>query len=179
MVKTYTKTRITDEPRLVIRHDTDGMSPREDSNLGYFITNDRNYHSPDRNERLERIVATTGDEADNRDHHMELITKAIETETDEKVLAIYPIVKYEHGGVSYRRGTAHGFDYSNNGFYIITDKTQSEVGTPAERLEHLRGEIEAERISYGEIAELQSLAEFIEPGDVLLLEWAGVPEFTN
>ena len=100
MVKTYTKTRITDEPRLVIRHDTDGMSPREDSNLGYFITNDRNYHSPDRNERLERIVATTGDEADNRDHHMELITKAIETETDEKVLAIYPIVKYEHGGVS-------------------------------------------------------------------------------
>jgi len=44
------------------------------------------------------------------------------------------------------------------------------------RLEYLRGEIEAERISYGEIAELESLAEFIEPGDVLLLEWAGVPE---
>ena len=44
------------------------------------------------------------------------------------------------------------------------------------RLEHLRGEIEAERISYGEIAELQSLAEYIDPSDVLLLEWAGVPE---
>lgn len=44
------------------------------------------------------------------------------------------------------------------------------------RLEYLRGEIEAERISYGEIAELQELAEFIEPGDVLLLQWAGVPE---
>lgn len=44
------------------------------------------------------------------------------------------------------------------------------------RLEYLRGEIEAERISYGEIAELQSLAKYIEPGDVLLLEWAGVEE---
>lgn len=44
------------------------------------------------------------------------------------------------------------------------------------RLEYLRGEIEAERISYSEIAELQSLAQYIEPGDVLLLEWAGVPE---
>lgn len=46
----------------------------------------------------------------------------------------------------------------------------------AERLEYLRGQIEAESISYEEIAELQGLAEFIEPGDVQLLEWAGVPE---
>lgn len=45
-----------------------------------------------------------------------------------------------------------------------------------ERLEYLRGEIEAERISYGEIAELQSLAEYIDDGDILLLEWAGVKE---
>lgn len=48
-----------------------------------------------------------------------------------------------------------------------------------DRLEYLRGEIEAERISWGEIAELQSLAAYIEPGDVVLLEWAGVPEFPN
>ena len=48
-----------------------------------------------------------------------------------------------------------------------------------ERLEYLRGEIKAERISYGEIVELQSLAEYIEPGDVLLLEWASVPENDN
>ncbi len=45
-----------------------------------------------------------------------------------------------------------------------------------ERLEYLRGEIIAERISYGEIAELQSLAEHIQPDDVELLQWAGVPE---
>lgn len=45
-----------------------------------------------------------------------------------------------------------------------------------QRLEYLRGEIEAERISYGELAELQSLADHIDKDDVLLLEWAGVPE---
>lgn len=44
------------------------------------------------------------------------------------------------------------------------------------RLDYLRKEIEAERISYGEIAELQDLAKYIDPSDVLLLEWAGVPE---
>ncbi len=44
------------------------------------------------------------------------------------------------------------------------------------RLEYLRGELRAERISYGELAELQSLIAFIEPNDVELLEAAGVPE---
>lgn len=44
------------------------------------------------------------------------------------------------------------------------------------RLEYLRQELRAECISLGEIAELQSLKEFIEPGDVELLEAAGVPE---
>lgn len=45
------------------------------------------------------------------------------------------------------------------------------------RLEYLRQQIRAENISYAEIAELQSMADQIEPGDVELLEWAGVPEF--
>jgi hypothetical protein len=49
--------------------------------------------------------------------------------------------------------------------------------TIQERLEYLRGEIRAERISYEEISELQSLAKHIKSGDVELLEWAGVPEF--
>lgn len=47
------------------------------------------------------------------------------------------------------------------------------------RLEYLRGQLRAERISWGELAELQGLAEHIEPGDVELLEAAGVPEFDN
>lgn len=45
-----------------------------------------------------------------------------------------------------------------------------------ERLEYLRGEIVAERISYGEIAELQSLVEHIDKDDKFLLIWAGVFE---
>ena len=44
------------------------------------------------------------------------------------------------------------------------------------RLEYLRGEIEAERISYREIAELQSLSGYIKPNDVVLLEWAAIGE---
>jgi hypothetical protein len=51
--------------------------------------------------------------------------------------------------------------------------------TPAERLEYLRGEIRAERISWGELAELQALAAHIESSDTELLEWAGVPEFPD
>lgn len=45
-----------------------------------------------------------------------------------------------------------------------------------DRLESLRAAIRAENISCGEIAELQSLAPYIDRGDVELLEWAGVPE---
>ena len=51
-----------------------------------------------------------------------------------------------------------------------TNKTQKE------RLEYLRGEIKAERISMAELLELESLTPYIDPSDVLLLEWAGVPE---
>lgn len=46
-------------------------------------------------------------------------------------------------------------------------------------LEYLRKQIKAECISYGEIAELQSLAKYIEAGDVELLEWAGMKENHN
>lgn len=45
------------------------------------------------------------------------------------------------------------------------------------RLEELRKEIQDGHLSYGEIAELQSLIPYIDKGDVELLEWAGVPEF--
>ena len=56
-------------------------------------------------------------------------------------------------------------------------KTKAHMKTKA-RLAYLRREIQAERISYGELAELQSLVPYIDPGDMLLLEWAGVPEKT-
>lgn len=47
------------------------------------------------------------------------------------------------------------------------------------RLEYLRGELRAERISYGELAELQGLAESIPADDVELREAAGLPERSN
>jgi hypothetical protein len=55
----------------------------------------------------------------------------------------------------------------------------SPVATPAikARLEYLRGELNAECISLDELHELQSLVPYIQPGDVQLLEAAGVPEF--
>lgn len=56
------------------------------------------------------------------------------------------------------------------------DHRLSDEDAIAGRLEYLRGEIRAERISWGELAELQSLASHIEPGDIELLEAAGVPE---
>ncbi len=48
-----------------------------------------------------------------------------------------------------------------------------------EALDYLRGEIEAERISMGEIIYLQGMAEegLIPDHDLVLLQWAGVPEF--
>lgn len=44
------------------------------------------------------------------------------------------------------------------------------------RLNYLRKQIRHENISYGEIAELQSLASYIDNNDVELLQWAGVKE---
>jgi hypothetical protein len=46
----------------------------------------------------------------------------------------------------------------------------------AARLEYLRGELRAERISYGELIELQSLAQQIPADDLELREAAGLPE---
>ena len=44
------------------------------------------------------------------------------------------------------------------------------------RLEEIRAEILAERVSQDEICTLQFLSKYIHPSDTLLLEWAGVPE---
>lgn len=44
------------------------------------------------------------------------------------------------------------------------------------RLVMIRLHLRQERISYRELAELQSLVKYIHPSDVELLEAAGVPE---
>jgi len=57
-----------------------------------------------------------------------------------------------------------------------TDNAIVEIPAPKARLEYLRDELRAERISLGEIVELQSLVDYIDRDDVELLEAAGVPE---
>ncbi len=59
--------------------------------------------------------------------------------------------------------------------YLDIDAMLSEARKA--RLEELRYALEDECISYGELAELQELIPYIEPGDVQLLEAAGVSEF--
>jgi hypothetical protein len=116
---------VVEKPRLVIKYDEDAESPRNwDCNLGYFYTKDDAMQNPDGSDtEIYQIVVETGDEADSQADHIKRMKKRINAETDEKVLAIYPIVKHEHGNIYYHLGTAHGFDDSNNGFYIITDKS--------------------------------------------------------
>lgn len=46
----------------------------------------------------------------------------------------------------------------------------------AKRLEYLREQIRQENISYGEIIELQSLAEFVPESDIELMEWIKLEE---
>ena len=47
------------------------------------------------------------------------------------------------------------------------------------RLEAIRKSIQNENVSYGELAELQSLSQYIDPSDVELREAAGMPEFDD
>lgn len=78
----------------------------------------------------------------------------------------------------------YGYDERFTGVgYILLDELlngfrlrPSEILKIKNRLEYLRTELREERISMGELAELQNLAKHIDPSDVELLEAAGVPE---
>lgn len=117
--------------KLELCYDESPENPRDWTNLGYFITCDSNYDSPDDNAELKGIIKSTGDMASNQSEHIKLIKDEFNQALpqDEKVLAIYPVVKHEHGDINYSIGHKQGFDYSNNGFYIVTDKTRAELGT--------------------------------------------------
>lgn len=52
-----------------------------------------------------------------------------------------------------------------------------DIDAKKERLEEIRVELDNESISYGELVELEELTEYIEEGDIQLLQAAGVPEF--
>lgn len=61
-------------------------------------------------------------------------------------------------------------------FYQLIITKMEDAKEIKNRLEYLRQQLRGECISYGELHELQSLAEHIEKDDVELLEAAGVPE---
>jgi hypothetical protein len=124
-MKTYKK--IVESNKLIITYDNDMESPRTftDTNIGYFITCDSKMKSPDNNETLKAVIEQTADMAKDQAEHIALIKKEY---TAEKVIAVYPVVKYEHGNVSYRLVEAHGFDYSNNGFYVVTEESKKRSG---------------------------------------------------
>lgn len=91
----------------------------------------------------------------------------------------YPILDCTGGGRIFSRETLQDMEQVVCPPEIITAIMEAEDIPNEEikaRLEYLRGELKAERISYGEIAELQSLVRYIEKDDVELLEAAGVPE---
>jgi hypothetical protein len=62
------------------------------------------------------------------------------------------------------------------GVKALGKRCQDSRACYSRRLEYLRSELRAERISYGELAELQSLIPHINPDDTELLEAAGVQE---
>jgi hypothetical protein len=148
-MKTYTK--INKEPKLIIEYDTDADSPRlESDNIGYFFTTEGRYLSPDGTEhKLYEIMVETAEEAKDTDTHIALIKDRAQNEFEKSndedlhVIDIYPIYRYEHGSVMYKRGTAGGFDYSNCGFYIVTAKRISGQRHTTESIEKaIDGELE-------------------------------------
>lgn len=78
---------------------------------------------------------------------------------------------------TYSHLAAAGFSRIGARMFAITFRDAYVQGFYETRLEYLRSQIEAEQISTAELIELQGLADRIDRGDNLLLEWAGVPEF--
>lgn len=121
-MKTYTKQ--VEESRLVIQYDDWAENPRREMDtLGYFITYESKRVSPDTNEVLENIIGLSGDIAKDLNEHISLIKRDIKRSMSEEVIAIFPVYRYEHSGLSFHLGTSSGWDISNCGFYIVTDKT--------------------------------------------------------
>lgn len=145
-MKTYKQT--IEKPRLVIQYDDDSINPRENDNIGYFITCENRYSSPDKNDIIESIVRDMGKESNNLQQHIDNIGKMLKDELLTEILYIYPICKYEHSGVSYSLGEKHGFDYSNCGFFIVTKQHLDILGIKDDNENEIIRQIENELKEY-------------------------------
>lgn len=115
------------KPMLEIRHDECPTSPREWSNLGMFIISSRKYISPDNEPTIKSVVEETANMVENADEHMDKIKSEL-TKIGIEAVYVTPIATYEHGARHYMRGVRTGWDYSNNGMYIVTRKSCEELG---------------------------------------------------
>ena len=68
-------------------------------------------------------------------------------------------------------GTYDSHKYYND-YYVEINK----IDDNKKRLEEIREAIQDENISYGEIVELQNMAQYIEDNDAELKQWAGIEE---
>ncbi len=102
-----------------------------------------------------------------------------EAESAELKGFIRKIITNRKKGLAELKEETIRFDKIRVLFPIEFGEATDDIETIKRILEYLRQEINAERISQEEIFELQSLAKHIDKGDVQLLEWAGVPEFSE
>jgi len=124
-MKTY-KIEI-EKPRLNIRYDKFAENPRNfNETLGYWIVISSRHISPDNNEILSNIIENTQYGCKNVEEHKEKIKRVIKEEMEETVIYINEVSMYCHSGCHYKLGNIQGWDWSMNGFYIITDKTLKE-----------------------------------------------------
>ena len=157
-MKKYKK--VIEKPRLVVKHDTCGDSPREWSNLGLFLTFERNNSSPDDNENYKWIKELMYLAECSADHY----NKIMETfeENGEKIKYMEFVSKYEHSGVTYSLGVSRGWDEGVCGFYIVFENDETKDMTE-EQIEKI---IKSELDTYSQYAngEVYEFTEYDEDG---------------
>ena len=123
MTKLKTFQETTEKPKLVIQYDRDTESPREWFTLGVLLLVGNYKGSGDQDDTLREVVNETAELATSSENHLNLLKEKLGDK-----LAIFPVSKYEHGGVSFSRGITGGFDSSHCGFYFV-NKKDNELGT--------------------------------------------------
>lgn len=128
-MKTFkgTKTEVLELPLLKIQYDDDSYNPREnDGNIGVWVEKSNGYQSPDgRDNDFYHVMIEARDIAKDTDDHIAIMKKELK-KLGYDIRHIFPVSRFEHGGIKYQIGTYYGFDYSNSGFYFVTKEKLKE-----------------------------------------------------